>query len=125
MPHPSRLAARDGGEAPHNPPAAALGPDLAALLVTKLLIPTIRPEALARPRLFAHLDAARSAPLTLVVAPAGFGKTTLLAGWLADLRRRNRRNHTQQTTTASFLSVRVINDRGGAPWPRSTSVGWA
>jgi LuxR family maltose regulon positive regulatory protein len=35
-----------------------------------------------RERLFRRLDEARRAPLTLVAAPAGFGKTTLVARWL-------------------------------------------
>jgi LuxR family maltose regulon positive regulatory protein len=37
-----------------------------------------------RPRLAAKLDEAATAPLTLIAAPAGFGKTTLLLGWAAD-----------------------------------------
>ncbi|WP_213450300.1 winged helix-turn-helix domain-containing protein [Rhizomonospora bruguierae] len=39
----------------------------------------LRSATLVRPRLMAALDAAAAAPLTLVVAPAGYGKTTLLA----------------------------------------------
>jgi LuxR family maltose regulon positive regulatory protein len=38
----------------------------------------------ARPRLAARLDEALAAPLTLIAAPAGFGKTTLLLAWAAD-----------------------------------------
>jgi LuxR family maltose regulon positive regulatory protein len=37
-----------------------------------------------RPRLLRLLDEAAAAPLTLVVAPAGVGKTVLLAGWAAE-----------------------------------------
>jgi LuxR family maltose regulon positive regulatory protein len=37
----------------------------------------------ARPRLAERLDSGREAALTLVSAPAGFGKTTLLTDWLA------------------------------------------
>lgn len=36
---------------------------------------------LRRPSLFARLDQARTAVLTLVAAPAGFGKTSLLQAW--------------------------------------------
>lgn len=39
--------------------------------------------AVERPRLAARLDDALDAPLTLLAAPAGFGKTTLLLGWAA------------------------------------------
>jgi len=52
------------------------------LLAGKFVPPWTRPTPVARPRLLAHLD--RSAtPLTVVVAPAGWGKTTLLAQWMA------------------------------------------
>ncbi|NUT90511.1 MAG: transcriptional regulator, partial [Saccharothrix sp.] len=39
------------------------------------------PDTLTRPRLDHLLAAARSTRLTTVVAPAGYGKTTFLAGW--------------------------------------------
>lgn len=54
-----------------------------ALLETKLLPPRPRRDAVPRPRLAGLLERARVAPVTLVSAPAGFGKTTLLATWLA------------------------------------------
>ena len=53
------------------------------LLETKLRIPTRRRGALPRPRLRERLDLGAQAKLTLVSAPPGFGKTTLLAEWLA------------------------------------------
>ncbi len=51
------------------------------LLASKLHVPRPRGALVARPRLGERLGTA--ATLTLVSAPAGFGKTTLLAGWLA------------------------------------------
>ncbi len=54
-----------------------------ALLPTKLAIPPLRPEVVARPRLLDRLTAVERVPLTVVTAPAGFGKTTLLAAWAA------------------------------------------
>jgi LuxR family maltose regulon positive regulatory protein len=54
-----------------------------ALLKTKLYIPPLRVDRVARPRLFDLLDASSQRSLTLVSAPAGFGKTTLLASWTA------------------------------------------
>jgi LuxR family maltose regulon positive regulatory protein len=54
----------------------------APLLETKLFPPRARPGSVRRPRLSARLDAGSAAALTLVSAPAGFGKTTLLADWL-------------------------------------------
>lgn len=43
---------------------------------------SVLPDALSRPRLDHLLTAARSTRLTTVVAPAGYGKTTFLAGWV-------------------------------------------
>ena len=54
-----------------------------ALLETKFHLPKRRRSLVARPRLNERLRAA-DAVLTLVSAPAGFGKTTLLMEWLAE-----------------------------------------
>jgi LuxR family transcriptional regulator, maltose regulon positive regulatory protein len=53
------------------------------LLETKLYVPSRRGGVVRRPRLSERLDRGAEAKLTLVSAPAGFGKTTLLAEWLA------------------------------------------
>ena len=53
------------------------------LLETKLFRPGPRPGLVPRPRLNAQLDRGAAAKLTLVSAPAGFGKSRLLAEWLA------------------------------------------
>ncbi|HYF63613.1 MAG TPA: AAA family ATPase, partial [Herpetosiphonaceae bacterium] len=53
------------------------------ILATKLYIPPPRPGSVPRPRLSQRLDAGLDGRLTLVSAPAGFGKTTLLSAWLA------------------------------------------
>jgi LuxR family maltose regulon positive regulatory protein len=45
-----------------------------------------RPEPLARPALLEWLDRAFGVRLTTVTAGAGFGKSTLLETWVADLR---------------------------------------
>lgn len=52
------------------------------LLVTKLAIPPIRSDLVARPRLTNQLQLGIQGPFTLIAAPAGFGKTTLLSTWL-------------------------------------------
>jgi len=59
-------------------PARASGAVLAA---TKLHIPEVRPELLTRARLVDALVAGATRKLTLAEAPAGYGKTTLLAEW--------------------------------------------
>jgi LuxR family maltose regulon positive regulatory protein len=53
------------------------------LLITKLRVPSLRPGAVPRPRLLERLDQALCGPLTLLSAPPGYGKTTLLAAWVA------------------------------------------
>ncbi len=53
------------------------------LLSTKWHIPPVRPERVARPHLIERLNAVLQAKLTLVSAPAGFGKTTLISEWAA------------------------------------------
>ena len=53
------------------------------LLETKLHIPRWRRSLVARPRLGERLSRGAESALTLVSAPAGFGKTTLLTEWLA------------------------------------------
>jgi len=57
------------------------------LLTTKLYIPLVRPELVSRPRLIERLNAGLHRKLTLVSAPAGFGKTTLLSEWVGGCER--------------------------------------
>jgi LuxR family transcriptional regulator, maltose regulon positive regulatory protein len=52
-----------------------------ALLATKLHVPRPQPGFVPRPRLTARLDEGLAHGLILVCAPAGFGKTSLLADW--------------------------------------------
>ena len=75
------------------------------MLTTKLYIPPVRPELVSRPRLIERLNAALvldplswgqrtqgdkyrglHRKLTVISAPAGFGKTTLLSEWASDFR---------------------------------------
>ena len=51
------------------------------LLKTKLHIPPTRRELVSRPRLIERLNDGLHRQLTLVSAPAGFGKTTLVSEW--------------------------------------------
>jgi hypothetical protein len=58
------------------------------LLATKLFVPRPRPDLVPRPRLLARLDVGLDAGrCSLLSAPAGAGKTSLLAAWLAQLDR--------------------------------------
>jgi LuxR family maltose regulon positive regulatory protein len=56
---------------------------LRTLVQTKLYIPPLRPNLVPRPHLFDKLNAGLSGKLTLVSAPAGFGKSTLLSHWIS------------------------------------------
>src|SRR5512135_1126399 len=53
------------------------------LIHTKLRLPFTRPGLVARPRLQAQIVQGLCGPLTLITAPAGFGKTTLVASCIA------------------------------------------
>jgi LuxR family maltose regulon positive regulatory protein len=57
-----------------------------SLLATKLYIPPIRPELVSRSRLAERLKEGMTRGLTVISAPAGFGKTTLVSEWVNRLR---------------------------------------
>ncbi|HEV7962261.1 MAG TPA: LuxR C-terminal-related transcriptional regulator [Actinoplanes sp.] len=70
------------------------------------VVPAYSPHHVPRPRLIARLDSVR-APVTVVSAPTGWGKTTLLASWVTGQRGR---------------ALRVADgDRAGF-WPRVLSA---
>ena len=54
------------------------------LIGTKLYVPRLRQGLVGRARLHELLDAGGQARLTLVSAPAGFGKTTLMSEWVLE-----------------------------------------
>src|SRR5690606_17251260 len=56
-----------------------------SILATKLYIPPPPPKVVTRSRLIHQLNEGLAAgrKLTLVSAPAGFGKSTLVSGWIA------------------------------------------
>src|SRR5689334_2134407 len=57
-------------------------------LTTKLYFPPARPNVVLRPRLTERLNEGLHRKLSLIAAPAGFGKTTLVSTWLAGCGRR-------------------------------------
>ncbi|QHT55612.1 hypothetical protein GXP71_05595 [Cellulomonas sp. H30R-01] len=82
---------------------------MAALLERQLAAPAFRVPLVRRPTLVRTLDeAAASSPLTLVSAPAGTGKTALLASWWGSAR---------ATSGTAWLSVEPGDDDGGRFWP--------
>src|SRR6266542_4864424 len=68
-------------EPPAATPLGVAAPEQDALLATKLHVPRPQPGFVPRPRLVEALDEGLARGLLLVCAPAGFGKTSLLADW--------------------------------------------
>ncbi len=73
-------AATDGTGAVRGSEAAVQG-----LLATKLVVPPIREKRVGRERLTEKLNRGLDKALILVSAPAGYGKTTLVSGWLREI----------------------------------------
>ena len=79
------------------------------LLETKLYIPRLRRGLVTRPRLSERLSRGGESKLTLVSAPAGFGKTTLLAEWLAATPANER--------PTAWLSLDPSDNQAASFWP--------
>ncbi len=79
--------APSGATPPPAPPVVAPGAAIPGvpLLATKLYLPKGRPGLVGRPRLTAQLNEGLTGAITLISAPTGFGKTTLLSEWLAQM----------------------------------------
>jgi len=65
-------------------------------------MPLVRPDLVSRPRLIEQLNAGLDRKLTLVSAPAGFGKTTLLSEWI----------HGRDAATAPLRAAWLSLDEG-------------
>ena len=79
------------------------------LVATKLNLPVLRPRVVPRPRLNHQLDRGLETKLTLISAPAGFGKTTLLAEWLA--------SQAHPGLAIAWLSLDESDNDASAFWP--------
>ena len=77
------------------------------LVETKLYPPKLRRSLVARPRLSGRLSRGAAPRLTLISAPAGFGKTTLLAEWLAA---------TPSERSVAWLSLEESDRQPAAYW---------
>jgi LuxR family maltose regulon positive regulatory protein len=75
------------------------------ILVTKLFIPAVRPNLVRRSHLIERLDKGLDRKCTLVCAPAGFGKTTLVTEWLDHLRGDLNSNNQIEKTEFIWLSL--------------------
>lgn len=96
-----------------------------SLLATKYHRPAPAPDLVARPQLIRLLDAGLHSRLILLSAPAGFGKTSLLASWLATMERRTQvgepacgdgNDPTPRSTLDAFQSAWLsLDQRDAAP----------
>ena len=68
------------------------------LLATKLHVPRPRRQLVSRPALIKRVQEGIQGPLILISAPAGFGKTTLLAQWAAEASRSTARSIAARST---------------------------
>lgn len=89
---------------PHGMGIGVAGP----LMATKLYVPRLRPGLVARPRLLERLGRGAEARLVLVSAPAGFGKTTLLAEWL--------RGTPDDDRSIAWLSLDAADNEAASFW---------
>jgi LuxR family maltose regulon positive regulatory protein len=78
-----------------------------SLLITKLFIPPAPPELVRRPRLLDKIQATLNYKLTMVSAPAGFGKTTLLSEMI---------RNSQPPTPAAWLSLEEADNDPSRFW---------
>ncbi len=76
------------------------------ILATKLYIPLPRPDQISRTRLHEQLSEGLHRKLTLISAPAGFGKTTLISGWIAELHSRTKSGEFQHPVAWVSLDAR-------------------
>ena len=85
-------------------------------LQTKLHVPRLRPFLVPRPRLIEALNQGLAGKLTLISAPAGFGKTTLVSSWIDALQTENATSsparHSPLPTQIAWLS---LDENDGAP----------
>lgn len=107
-------------------------PSLGLLLTSRLCPPPLRAALIFRERLLALLDAGLERKLTLLAAPAGFGKTTLVTQWLAarELPAAWLSLEREQNDPRSFLAYvigalqRVQPGLGGSILARVQAKGW-
>ena len=78
------------------------------LLATKLYIPPAPSKLVLRPHLVEQLDEGIQGKLTLICAPAGFGKTSMLCEWYAV--------HPKNVASVAWVSLDVSDNDGRRFW---------
>jgi LuxR family maltose regulon positive regulatory protein len=92
--------------------SARSSPDAPPLLATKLHVLVPRPQFVPRPRLVDRLQNGLTGKLTLIAAPAGFGKTTLVSAWLRQNAALSLENGEDPSSNAQFKAAWVSLDAG-------------
>jgi hypothetical protein len=87
------------------------------MLTTKLYIPPVRSALVSRPRLIERLNQGLDRKLTLISAPAGFGKTTLLSEWI-----KNWELGVGDWGNQAASQPRILNLQSPIPNPKRSSV---
>ena len=94
------------------------------VLVTKLYVPPPRSKVVLRPRLMERLNEGLRAgrKLTLISAPAGFGKTTLVSRWIDELRLDDRQAEAASQDAIANLQSSVFTHHSSLV-PRHSALG--
>ncbi len=97
------------------------------ILATKLYIPPVRTKLVLRPRLIEQLNKGLSLKhrLTLISAPAGFGKTTLVSEWMNNLRFTSNDFRLDATNGGQIVNQKSKTLALGAHLPRAQVPGSA
>jgi len=86
VPNPEDIRGKTEAD-PSSEPAKNEEPVPEPILATKLYIPPSRSKMVLRPRLIERMNKGQSGKLTLISAPPGFGKTTLVSEWISSCER--------------------------------------
>src|SRR5438132_883008 len=94
------------------------------ILATKLYLPPPRASEILRPRLTERLNAGLHRKLTLIAAPAGFGKTTLVSEWVASLEARDVRREASEAGLALHNHLTRTALQASSLKPLASKVAW-
>src|SRR5690242_4865257 len=94
------------------------------LLATKLYIAPPRPNVLLRPRLIVRLNEGLRRKLTLISAPAGYGKTTLVSEWLASLETGDLRLEASKAHPVWHNDLNTTAVQASSLKPQAPKVAW-
>ena len=112
VPAPLQGRGRGDGAAPER----SAVPCAYALLPSKFHVPARVPDVVRRAAVQAKLDRALACRLTTVVAPAGFGKTTAVAAWAADLADASASAAARPMPAVAWCAVGPEDAAGGMFW---------